>query len=254
MTSGVTSTIELLQQDLEHYLLSEAVLHQVSITRVRPRTAEEAAGIQSKLDRVLAGLEERNGRRGLSVIIMMPELKASEPNLPGVQAQVALNIDVIENIVVNRAASGWMSAETCALHIAGLLALYPLAVNRSVYPAPQLMTPMTEMLLDKKVGYRLGMISHIGTRPPDRCVAPSAEIESGSLVLTTATADAQIYWTHDGSFPGPGNSQAMLYSEPYQLPPPGPGPWVGRAAAWEASLAASHTISFVINSEDPEED
>ena len=37
------------------------------------------------------------------------------------------------------------------------------------------------------------------------------------MTLTSGTAGAAIYWTHDGSFPSPANAAAMLYSTPVDV-------------------------------------
>lgn len=246
------NALERLQTDLETYLLScasdpaadEAVrIEGAAIARVRPRTAEEAAGVQTKLQRVLAGLEGRNGRRGVSIIIGMPEIGKVEPNVRALRGEVTLSIRVVEHIMVNMGADGCrQGAEAFALEVAELL-------NHQVFAqwSPLRLTavrPDPEAVMDKMVAYDVVMATDLRGANRPKVALPGIDItEDGLMTLAVATAGAEIYWTLDGSYPGPANVQAARYAAPVQLPE---GIHCLRVAAWLAGSAGSVPVERVV--------
>lgn len=237
------SDLSQLQEDIESFLLSidnsgdadKCPIQQAAITRVRPRNAGEATGIETKLKRLLAGLEGRRGKIGVSLIVGMPEVGKIEPNSRKLKATVSLVIEVSENIIVNMGADGTQcEAEEFALEAAAHLQHQvfqlwsPLRV-KSILPAP-------EAIIDKRVVYNITVETELSREAPARCDAPVAALEAGVLTLSSTTPGASVYYTLNGSYPGPGNATAFIYAMPAPL---SVGDHTLRAAAWKTGLAGS---------------
>ncbi len=247
--------LERLQTDIETYLLScvsdpaagDAPIECAAIARVRPRTAEEAAGIQTRLQRILAGLEGRNGRKGMSIIIGMPEIGRVEPNVRALRGAVTVTIRVTEYLMVNMGADGCgQGAEAFALLVAELLNHQAFAHWSPLRLAS--VRPDPEAVMDKMVVYDVRMETDLRGTVRSKVPPPAIEItEGGLMTLAVATAGAEIYWTLDGSYPGPGGSTAARYSEPVQLPA---GTHALRVAAWLPGSAGSVPVEQAVTVEE----
>jgi hypothetical protein len=160
--------LEQFQTDVETYLASceadilnadETPIQCAMIARVRPRTAAEAAGIQTKLQQALSGLQGRNGRKGISIIVGMPEVAEVNSSNRALSGSLTLVIEVHENILVNGGADGcWPhGAESFALTVAELLShqvfshFSPLRL-KSILPVP-------EAVVTQKVVYNVTMVA-----------------------------------------------------------------------------------------------
>jgi hypothetical protein len=230
------SPFERLQLDLEQFLLSHTELQYLDITHVRPRTAEEAAGIQSKLNSTLAGLTGRNGRRGVSCIIGMPVFGDAAVNVRTLRGQMTIILEVTENIVVNDTGA---SCEEHAWEIARLLQHMQFQPWSPLIGDPRLITPSPEAVLDKKVVYRINMSVEITAEKKDKVATPTITASGASITLACATSQAVLYHTTDESFPGPGNAAALLYSAPFTL---ATGTHLLRVAAHKANSACSDAV------------
>lgn len=238
------SPLERLQLDVTHYLLSHGQLQYVTITHVRPRTAGEAAGIETKLARMLAGLEPRNGKMGVAVLVGMPVVEGVNAEVRALRGDMVLPIEIMENILINGGAEGTgASCETHALTVAALLQQQVFHPFNPLISEPRLMVPAPEALLDKTIKYRITMRVPLVCDRVDKVVEPTVQQSGGSITLACATSGAALYYTLDGSFPGPGNKAALLYSTLLSL---APGVHELRAAAYLAGLAGSHSIAAEI--------
>lgn len=50
-----------------------------------------------------------------------------------------------------------------------------------------------------------------------KCQTPQITAAGALVTIACGTADASVYYTLDGSYPWPGNSQAVLYSAPFTI-------------------------------------
>jgi hypothetical protein len=230
------SIFERLQLDLEQHLLSHTELQYLTVTHVRPRTSAEAAGIQTKINNTLAGLEVRNGRRGVAVIIGMPQFSQAAVNVRALRGQMTIVLEVIENIVVNTTGA---SCEEHAWEIARLLQHMQFQPWSPLVGDPQLITPSPEAVLDKKVIYSITMTMEVVAERKDKVATPSIAAEGAQITLACATSGAAIYYTLDESFPGPGNADADLYTAPFTL---AAGSHVLRVAAHKSGSACSDAV------------
>jgi hypothetical protein len=149
---------------------------------------------------------------GLAVIVMQPEIPRAEKNLPGPVVRVEQSIQVIEQVLLNRSASGTeIPANVAALRV--LAALHQQVMGHTILYAEQ--NPV-EPFPGKK-GYVTYVITVYAEQLSAATVARVEPLafglnEYGNLLITTATSGAAIYYTTDGSFPGPSNAAATLYS------------------------------------------
>jgi hypothetical protein len=95
---------------------------------------------------------------------------------------------------------------------------------------------MVEGLPRGFVEYAVVMKTAFGVGAVDKVATPGAEVAGASLTLSCATSGAAIYYTLDGSYPGPGNAEAVLYAGAVTL---AAGVFTLRAAGHKAGLAAS---------------
>ena len=165
-------------------------------------------------NRVLAGLKTMStgigGRRGLCVLVMAPELTATERNLPGPPMLGQIQIQTVEQVNVNREATAGtgIAAATAALHV--LAALHHEDLGEVFLYADH--NPVTTVEVVPgfvaravTLQYRLGL--DVAAR-----VAPLAVSIAGSIAtLTSATTGALIVYTLDGSFPSPLSAAALTY-------------------------------------------
>lgn len=210
--------LEQLQSDVEHCLLSMHLLRHVTITAVRPRSSGEVLNIQTKINNTLAGLSVRNGKRGLGVIVGMPEMRDVNPNMRTVKGELVLVMNLIENPLINEGADGTgLTAEALAWLLATTLPQTNLAPGGQIIADKDLIAPQPESVMEKRIEYRvtLRMLTHAA--PVEKVATPAVQHASGTLTLSCTTSGAAIYYTLDGSYPGPGNAQATLYSAPVSV-------------------------------------
>lgn len=234
-----SSPLERLQTDVEECLLSIAAINTVAITSIRPRTAGAAAQIQTKINNTLAGLEKRNGKGGLAVIVGMPILANVNPAVYGVQGDLMIELRVIENILVNEGPEGTsFTAESLAYLIAQMIPQMNFAPFGQLIADNNLITPVPEAVMEKRIEYRVRLKVMSAAAPYAKCQTPTMASEGGNVTLS-GTGD--IWYTTDKSYPGPGNPGAMLYTAPFAAP----GGLV-RAATHAADKMASDVAARVL--------
>jgi hypothetical protein len=195
------------------------------------------ADVMQKLA-TLTGVE----KNGLAIIVMQPEVPRAERNLPGPRVRVEQSIQVIEQVVLNRAATGTqIRANVAAMRV--LAALHQQVIGNTILYADQ---KPCEPLPGKK-----GFVTYLVTVYAEQLNVATVErvqqlafgIDGNSdLVIETATPGAAIYFTTDGSFPGPSNDAATLYAGPVTI---ADGDFI-RAAAYLSPLNPSSISNVTI--------
>lgn len=151
-------------------------------------------------------------KRGLAVIVHLPELTGAEENQPGPVMDALMEIQVIESVLINRSEGGTgIRCTTACLRI--LAALHHTRIgNTALYAKRNPMKPLP----GKRgiITYALSLYAEqigpgITARTGDVEFAANAE---GRLELSSSTVRAEIYYTTDDSFPGPANPAATLYT------------------------------------------
>ena len=212
-----------MQADGAGALLSDGRLGSVNVVQYRKLRA------QSEVDASAIYAVPRNGKAGAGVLMEMPTLVVPKPNLPGPSGQFVVTCVALEepNMNMEPTTGTLVSAEDIAqivleiLHglvIEGVGALY--ADERPIVPADE---------FAGLVGYRI-TLRLASLRPQTERVATPTIVEQGlQVTFACATAGAAIYYTMDGSFPGPGNPEALRYASSFTM--------TGAVLRWAAYLA-----------------
>lgn len=192
---------------------------------------EDAGDMEKEILRRLGTLTGGpTAKRGLVIVVMLPEITAAEPHLPGPAVRLSQEIQIIESPALNRGIGGTGIRSSVAalrtlsaLHLRGMGSCAVHAGEGAVKP----------------VNVRSGFLSHTvrlqiayrGLIPAPKPAAVGAQwlTGPGTLQLTCATVGAQIRTTTDGSFPAPSNPASSIYTVP--MPGLTPGTLV-RAAAY----------------------
>jgi hypothetical protein len=213
----MTSGLERLQLDIAARLESVDAFATVPITVIRPRTAEEATLIQTRLDQTLAGLVQKAGKSGAAIIVQMPTADVPEANVPGPQLEVTVQVRVLENPLINmNAAAGTLrSAEQIALDILAALHHFdPGTSGCPLFADKRSIEPVLDF--PGKVAYDVNIRTRLGAVPEPKCqgvtFSKSGSLPTVEVTLTTPESGAEIRYTVDGSFPGP---TAALYEDPF---------------------------------------
>jgi hypothetical protein len=158
--------------------------------------------------------EEKNG---LGIVILPAEVVSAEKNLPGLPLRIMASIQVIEAVLINRGATG-TGIKSSAAALGVFAALHQQRIgNRALYGDgnPVEAVPARE-------GYVSHMVTLYSENNADNGAGRVRDLEfsldgNGDLLITTATAGADIYFTTDGSFPGPSNGAATLCAGPLAI-------------------------------------
>jgi hypothetical protein len=112
-------------------------------------------------------------------------------------------------------------------------------ICQALYPAPEAIVPNGRF--PGLVAYDIVLQATFNLTPPARVACPVPPTEGPALTLTFSAPgsdpDASIYTTIDGSFPGPGNESAAVYSAPFAVA----GGTVIRWAAYASGKLGSST-------------
>ena len=211
-----------------------AVYEHVPVFVVRPRVnaegePEDAIMIQTRINQVLAGLESKNGKSGLAVIVMMPDagVPAELEKADGVFLQIEPVVRIVENPLINCSPDGvGMPAEELALLTLSALhgwepgrtqtplrgrdkaALVPVDIKDKPSQVAWDVNLTTRYYMDRSMAASAPSITRTGS-PPD-------------VEVTLASPDegATIFYTLDGSFPSEGNAAALPYGAPISVATP----------------------------------
>jgi hypothetical protein len=218
------------------------------------------AAIAQEIQKRLPHLAGKNGKVGVGALIMPPFVQGKDPNISTPQGEVLLPIHIIEQDEINNASGGTgIKAEQWALMIRanfhqwsdrGQIIL--LQDDQAVQPLPGL-----EEQYKGCVGYQVLFRGALADQSYPQCAQPVL-VENPALTITLSTTDgSSIYFTIDGSFPGPGNPQTgviapggrrsggwFLYSAPFTVA----AGTVVTFASYQAGLRGSDVMQSTINS------
>ena len=234
MSAASYELLETLQADILAVLLATPALANAAII------ADSDGDTESKVTKALAGtVKNRANKYGLAVIVLAPEVTSAEANLPGPPLLVRIDVQTLEHVQTNRAATGtglrsshaaMIALSTLHLHQFGAHVLY--ADKAPIEPLPA--TP--------------GLVSHSislylranGITPATKPQQVSVTLAAGLVTLTCATGGSTIRYSTDGSYPRP---EKTLYSAPFALPAAGT---VIRAAAYVTGQAPGDVLEFTV--------
>jgi hypothetical protein len=203
-----------LQEDVTDRLNSESAFQYNSVASLRRMV------IAKEIEKRLPHLTKKNGKRGCGILVGMPNIEAMLPNVTPPQGDLLLPIDVVENPEMNFGPTGTqITCEQCARSVRASLHLLGIANALTLYQDAQAFRPLDEHELPPQcAGYRVLLRGRLAGAQMPKCVLPTlTEGPPLTFALTTTDAGASIYYTVDGSFPGPGNGtgSATLYAAPF---------------------------------------
>lgn len=218
-----------LQDDVTQALLSNEALVNVNIINYRKLR------LQSEVDLSALWLTPRNGRAGAGIMVEMPTFEVARPNLPGPEGELVIGCACVEepNLNFEPASGTLLSAEELAQICLDILHGYLIEGAGGLYAEKTAIRPMEEF--PGMVAYRASVRMRQPREQTVRVAIPTITEEELHIELACATEAAEIYYTQDGTFPGPSNPGAVKYEEAFDMTGE-----VLRWAAYKSGLTGSH--------------
>lgn len=168
----------------------------------------------------LGTLDEKSGKCGACVVVLMPSLKPKNGNAPSPTYSIQLVVQVLDYPTANLGESGTgKSCEQIAQRVRQLCHLLTTGEKSAWVFAGS--DPM--QVEEGSNSYGVAFTRESGD-PHLAKVANVQVAESGtgpiSLALSCATAGAVIRYTLDGTYPAESNAAAVLYTAPVEISTP----------------------------------
>jgi hypothetical protein len=203
-----------LQADVLNVLLNTAALAQVNIVEERKLLLDASVNIDTVWQ------TPRAGGQGAGLIVEMIQSRVKSPNLPGPMFDLEISVVAIEerNLNFTPAVGTFLTSEQLAqivhdsLH---RLFIGPYGTLQGVGISA------ARDWFDEESGLNATRATLRMDNPRTqtaRCAPIGFTLAGNEVTLTCATAGAKIYYTTDGSAPGPtGNPAATEYTEPFTV-------------------------------------
>jgi hypothetical protein len=187
----------------------------------------------------LSTLNEKVGKNGACVVVLMPELLPATPDVPGPEYRVRVTVQVIVQPLFNDGDSGTgKSAEQIARRVRQLLHNYDGGWGTWTFAGMDPL-PVTEGQVSYGVAF-----TRTGRHPrqvklslpmgdPDEAAVPCA-------VTLEGPAGADLYYTTDGTYPTPGAAGTTLYSSAIAIAEP----TTLRVVAYRAGSQPSNALTL----------
>ncbi len=157
------------------------------------------------------------GRSGCGILVEMPSFKVLHPNLGGPPGFLVASAVVVEEPNLN------MTPETGTLLSAEEVSKFILdSTHQWVVGSVGILTAERNAIepteeFDGLVAYRVNLSMQAPQCKRKRVAGTDITLMGQNVTLTSITDGADIYFTTDGSFPGPSNAAAIKYSEPFDF-------------------------------------
>lgn len=139
-----------------------------------------------------------------------------------------------------------MTAEEAARAARGALHQFAIEGKILLYQDEKAIEPLAG--LEKEfpgcLGYRVQLRGRMSEAAAGKCALPAITAPGQRVSFSTAEEGAEIYYTTDGSFPGPGNAggTAAVYTEPFEVSAGTVVRWAGYLEGLTGSDAGEATI------------
>lgn len=233
--------LERLQADITAKLKSEPALNTVNILSLRKLlTSSEVPGS-------VIWTTARGNKLGTGVLVGMPYIEGdrAQPGDNSINIKVDLRCFELPDLAQSASGPGLTAEEialTCRTLLRGMVC-EPLSAltteGRSIVPDD---VPKEH---EGVLQYVLTVQCRLGIATTSRVKVPAISEAALTVTLTNHAdnADASIYYTTDGTFPGPGNSAAALYSAPFAVVSGTEVRFAAYKTGLSGSVAASRTIT-----------
>jgi len=208
-----------LQTDFAHALRGDDWLRNVNIvTRHDLNNPDTLKLLPDKTlaAEVLCYITPRNGRKGCGVIVEVPEVSVASGNLPGPEFDLTLTCLILEDPMTN------LGPATGTLKPADQVAQRILEVGHGwrVEPYGEFFARGASLReaadFEPLRAFRCQLNLKLPRTQTTRVALAESSISEDANVITLTVPDgAQIYYTLDATFPGPGNPAATIYDGPF---------------------------------------
>lgn len=186
---------------------------------------ERKGDIANEVERALSVLNEKDGKIGACVVVLKPELLATDPDVPGPEYKISLTVVVVTQPLFNDGDTGTgLSTETVAGYVRKLFHRVPLGGGAEYVFTGQ----RGEEQPEGRDAYSVTFTRRVMDQEDTRCGLPLIDVfyspvglagPTNAITLTCATPGAAIYFSVDGSYP---SSQGAAASPPtstlYHIP------------------------------------
>jgi hypothetical protein len=229
-----------LQQDICDKLNSEAAFASLTVATLRRHVAA------SEIERRVAHLTAKNGRKGCGLTVRMPAIRGLQPNVAPAQGEILVAVDVVEIPEVNFNPGGTqVTAEEAARAVRAALHQFAIEGKILLYQDEKAIEPLAG--LEKEfpgcLGYRVHLRGRMSEAAAGKGSLPGISAAGQTVSFSTSDPGAAIYYTTDGGFPGPGNEGSLIYRGPFAVSPGTVVRWAGYAAGLTGSDAGQATVS-----------
>lgn len=209
-------------------LAADEMLHHVQVIREAARTGPGAMLFEQAVYEALAGQVPVNGKTGLAVLVFTPEGKPASRANSGLVVDLELVVRVVENKSINddTALGTGISCEDMLLEVMLLLQMWTPLRGHPLTIDDFYKVPLKDQ--DHLWAWECVVKTEDAAKGRDKCSLPKFTEGDINLTITTATAEADIYYTLDGSLPTPAST---LYEGPIETP--FSQPTTVRAMAWK---------------------
>jgi len=211
-----TTFIRRFQDAITGKLLSEPLLNYVSIVSHRFQVTQAIA------QRIIPHLAGRNGKVGAGVLVNLPAADPSkDADVPGAQMDALIWLDILSKDDINLVATNGanITAEEILVIIWFLLNQW---LNQGI-GSGNMYVDGFDPIEDRKgaYGYRIQIRLRLAEDQPAKVAAPTISFAGDNASLACATNGAVIFYTTDGSLPGPwlaNPGDTPNTSQPYNAP------------------------------------
>jgi hypothetical protein len=251
---SLAAQIESVQPDVFFKLASEPFFAPVTILKIREKRLDSEVLNSLKGIGITSASVNKNihpgTKSGATIEVLFPTLLQPLEDTPGPVCTLQQKFLVKTLETVNQGVNGTgLSVEQIAVNLAQTFQLFFLGGpmqgfyaqgNFYEYAVFERDSPFIGVLLTMGATFVLSALER--TLTP----APSTADAGGNVTVTLTDQQpgggSSMYWTQDGTFPGPSNPSATLYSVPFTLP-------IGtviRTAAWSGALQGSMVDTFTV--------
>ena len=204
------------KRDIYHRLLGDESLATV------PVLIDDEATMESReaVDRGPRNYRDDRWTGACVVVASVAVVGVDTGNTPSPVLDVAVVLEVLEDVLINEGDSGTgMNAGQLVARVVQSLHMTHINDRFTGLQLPE--TGAVAELLTDDAGLRGYAVRFEGSGAAFNTVATvnpvTASVAAGLMTLSCTTSGAAIYYTTDGSYPGPGNAEADLYSEPFAV-------------------------------------